>query len=160
LISVPPLPMIPAMAITLAQAIKNAIAAEHSAEKFYLRLAESVSDEKGRRILVDIARQERGHAATLEALAAKLVAGGLPERADALVHGIETAPAGDESEDLELSEALEIAMDAENSAILYYEALAATSSGEASTFFEQMGKEEEGHATSIRAMLADLGVDL
>jgi len=151
--------MIRGMSITLAQAIKNAIAAEHSAENFYLRLANSVTDDKGRRILAEIARQERGHAATLEALASKLVAGRLPERADALVQGIETAPAGNGSENLELTEALEIAMDAENSAILYYEALAATSTGEASTFFEQMGKDEEGHATTIRAMLAELGVE-
>jgi rubrerythrin len=145
------------MSITLAQAIKNAIAAEHAAEKFYIRLAAGCADEKGRKILTDIAAQERGHAATLEALAAKLVAGKLPERADALVHGIETAPAGAESENLGLAEALEIAIDAENSAILYYDALATTSTGEASAFFERMGKEEEGHAAAIRAMLAEAG---
>jgi len=145
------------MSITLAQAIKNAIAAEHAAEKFYIRLAAGCADEKGRKILTDIAAQERGHAATLEALAAQLVAGKLPERADALVHGIETAPAGAESENLGLAEALEIAIDAENSAILYYDALATTSTGEASAFFERMGKEEEGHAAAIRAMLAEAG---
>jgi rubrerythrin len=145
------------MSITLAQAIKNAIAAEHAAEKFYLRLAAGCADEKGRKLLTDIAAQERGHAATLEALAAKLVAGKLPERADDLVHGIETAPAGADSENLGLVEALEIAVDAENSAILYYDALATTSTGEASVFFERMGKEEEGHAAAIRALLASAG---
>jgi rubrerythrin len=145
------------MSITLAQAIKNAIAAEQSAEKFYLRLAAGCAEENGRAIFEGIAAQERGHAATLEALAAKLVAGQLPERADALVHGIETAPAGADAEDLDLVDALEIAIDAENSAILYYDALAATSTGEASAFFEQMGKEEEGHAAAIRAMLAEAG---
>jgi len=147
------------MSITLGQAIKNAIAAEQSAEKFYLRLAAGCADEKGRKILTDIAAQERGHAATLEKLAAKLVAGELPEHADALVHGIETAPAGDDSENLGLAEALEIAMDAENSAILYYDALATTSTGEASQFFERMGKEEEGHAAAIRALLEEVEED-
>ena len=48
-------------------------------------------------------------------------------------------------------------MDAENSAILYYDALATTSTGEASSFFEQMGKEEESHAVAIRALLAQIG---
>ncbi len=69
------------MSITLAQAIKNAIAAEHAAEQFYLRLADGCADEKGRAILRDIAAQERGHAAGLESMAARLVAGQLPERA-------------------------------------------------------------------------------
>ena len=145
-----------AMSITLAQAIKNAIAAEHAAEKFYLRLAAGCADEQGRALLTDIAAQERGHAATLESLAAKLVAGKLPERADALVHGIETAPAGSDADGLGLSQALEIAIEAENSAILYYDALATTSTGDASAFFERMGKEEEGHAAAIRTLLANL----
>jgi rubrerythrin len=145
------------MSITLAQAIRNAIAAERSAERFYLRLAEGCADDKGSSILTAIAAQERGHAATLEKLAAQLVAGWLPERPDALVDGIETAPAGEEADDLDLVHALEIAIDAENSAILYYDALASTSTGEASAFFAQMGKEEEGHADAIRAMLDDIG---
>jgi rubrerythrin len=145
------------MSITLAQAIKNAIAAEQSAEKFYLRLAAGCADERGRAILEGIAAQERSHAATLEALAGKLVAGRLPERADALVAGIETAPAGAEAENLEFTQALEIAIDAENSAILYYDALATTSTGEASAFFAQMGKEEESHAAAIRALLTEGG---
>jgi rubrerythrin len=144
------------MSITLGQAIKNAIAAEESAEKFYLDLAAGCAEEKGRVIFERIAAEEREHAVTLQSLAAKLVAGQLPERADALVHGIETAPAGSNRSDLKLVEALEIAIDAENSAILYYDALASTSSGEASTFFSQMREEEEGHASSIRDMLAQI----
>jgi rubrerythrin len=142
------------MSITLAQAIKNAIAAEHAAEQFYLRLADGCADEKGSAILRDIAAQERGHAATLEGLAVKLGAGELPERADDLVRGIETAPAGAHADGLAFAQALELAIEAENSAILYYDALATTSTGEASKFFEHMGKEEEGHAAAIRALLA------
>ncbi len=142
------------MSITLAQAIKNAIAAEHAAEQFYLRLADGCADEKGGAILRDIAAQERGHAATLEGLAVKLGAGKLPERADDLARGIETAPAAAHADGLAFSQALELAIEAENSAILYYDALATTSTGEASKFFEDMGKEEEGHAAAIRALLA------
>jgi len=144
------------MSITLAQAIRNAIAAEHAAEKFYLGLVAGCSDDKGRAILSNIAAQERQHAATLEEVAVRLVAGQLPERADALVRGIETSPAGASPEGLSLAEALEIAVDAENSAILYYDALASTASGEAATFFEHMGKEEEAHAEAIRLLLANM----
>src|SRR5512138_1186933 len=56
-------PMFLAMSITLAQAIKNAIVAEQSAEKFYLRLAAGCADEEGRRLLSRIAAQEHNHAA-------------------------------------------------------------------------------------------------
>ena len=145
------------MSITLAQAMKNAIAAEHAAEQFYLGLAESCADEKGRALLRDIAAQERSHAAGLEAMAQRLVNGQLPERADALVRGIETTPGAVGAEGLGLTEALELAIDAENSAILYYDALATTSTGDASAFFERMGKEEEGHAAAIRALLDGAG---
>jgi rubrerythrin len=58
------------MAITLAQAIRNAIAAEQAAEKFYLNMAQSAADEDVRRTLVGIATQEREHAAGLENMAA------------------------------------------------------------------------------------------
>jgi rubrerythrin len=145
------------MSITRAQAIKNAIAAEHAAEKFYLGMVAGCADDKGRAILTDIAAQERQHAAALEEVAGRLVAGQLPERADALVRGIESSPAGASPEGLSLVEALEIAVDAENSAILYYDALASTASGEAASFFEHMGKEEEAHAAAIRLLLQEMG---
>jgi rubrerythrin len=142
------------MSISLAQAIKNAIAAEEAAEKFYLRLAAECAQERDRDILKGIAAQERNHAVTLQTLAAKLVAGKLPERADDLIRGIETVPTSGEPENLRLAEALELAIDAENSAILYYDALASTSTGEASAFFNQMSQEEESHAAAIRSLLA------
>ena len=144
------------MSITLAQAIKNAIVAENAAEQFYLRLAQTCADEKGRALLRDIAAQEQGHASALEGVAVRLAAGQLPERADALVNRIESAPIGYNPEGLDLADALEIAVDAENSAILYYDALAATATGEAALFFEHMGKEEQAHAAAIRALLAEV----
>jgi rubrerythrin len=144
------------MSITLAQAIKNAIAAEQSAEEFYLHLAQVCAEPHGQAILMGIAAEERRHAAALQGVAERLVAGQLPARADALVKGIETSPAGLAAEGLELAEALEIALDAENSATLYYDALATTASGEAAAFFARMSQEEDGHARVIRGMLAGL----
>jgi rubrerythrin len=141
------------MSITLAQAVENAIAAEHAAEQFYLHLAQQCADENGRAILCNLAAQEREHAASLESMAARLVAGKLPERADELVRGIETAPAAASAAGLALVDALELALEAENSAILYYDALATTSTGDASQFFARVGKEEEAHAVAVRALL-------
>jgi rubrerythrin len=145
------------MSITLAQAIRNAIAAEKSAEQFYLRLARRCVNQTGRAILSDIAIQERHHAETLESLAVQMDAGQLPEYADSLVHGIETAPAGEAKGDLDYAEALDLAIEAEDSAVLYYEALAATASGDASLFFARMGKEEALHAAAIRALREKIG---
>lgn len=147
------------MAITLGQAIRNAIAAEQAAEKFYLTMAGSAGDESVRRALVGIAAQEREHATRLEAMAAALIQGDLPERADALVENIESSPAGARAVGMDMQRALEFAIEAENSAILYYDALADSCTGDASAFFEQVRRQEEAHAESIRGILrhAELG---
>ena len=94
------------MAITLGQAIRNAIAAEQAAEKFYLTMAGSAGDESVRRALVGIAAQEREHATRLEAMAAALIQGDLPERADALVENIESSPAGARAVGMDMQRAL------------------------------------------------------
>ena len=147
------------MAITLAQAIRNAIAAEQAAEKFYLSMAESAGSEDVRRILVAIAEQERGHATRLEEMAAALIKGVLPERADTLVKAIESSAAGAEAAGMDMRQALEFAIEAENSAILYYDALAGSCTGDASAFFELVGKQEEAHAEAIRGILRRAGAD-
>ena len=145
------------MAITLGQAIRNAIAAEQAAEEFYLAMAESAWDDDVRRVLVGIAAQEQEHATRLEAMAAALVLGDLPERADALVNTIEISPAGAASVRMDMEGALEFAIEAENSAILYYDALAGSCTGEASAFFEQVRMQEEAHADAIREILRQVG---
>ena len=144
------------MTIALAQALKNAIVAEQDAEKFYLGLAARCRDEKSREILRGIAAQERRHAATLDAASARLVAGELPEDAEALARHIESAPAGRSQAGLSLVEALRIAVDAEDSAYRYYGDLASTVGGELATFLEHMCKEEAAHAAAIRALLSEM----
>ena len=146
------------MAITLAQAIRNAIAAEQAAEKFYLDMAKSAADQDVRRTLVGIAAQEREHATRLESVATALVQGNLPERADSPVNCIENSPAGAGAGGMDMQEALQFAIEAENSAILYYDALAGSCTGDASMFFEMVGKHEEAHAETIRGILRVAGV--
>ena len=147
------------MAITLAQAIRNAIAAEQAADKFYLSMAGSARDEEGRRVLVGIAAQEQEHATRLEAMATALVQGDLPGSADALVNVIEISPAGAKAARMDMQQALEFALEAENSAVLYYDALASSCTGDASAFFAMVGKQEETHATAIREILSRRGLD-
>lgn len=147
------------MGITLAQAIRNAIAAEQAAEKFYLTMAKSAADEDVRRTLVGIAAQEQEHAKRLQDMAAALVQGSLPERADALVNCIESSAAGAGAAGMDMQQALQFAIEAENSAILYYDALAGSCVGDASAFFEMVGKQEEAHAEAIRGILQRAGID-
>jgi rubrerythrin len=54
---------------------------------------------------------------------------------------------------MDMQQALQFAIEAENSAILYYDALASSCIGDASAFFEMVGKQEQAHAESIREIL-------
>jgi rubrerythrin len=144
------------MSITLAQAIKNAIVAEHAAQKFYLQLAARCASKKTHKLLTYLAGKERGHATKLEGVANRLVAGQLPERAELPVQGIEGAPPEASAEGLGVAEALTLAIDAEDRAALYYQALASTATGEVAIFFEHLVKEEKNHAATLRALLAEV----
>jgi rubrerythrin len=95
----------------------------------------------------------------LQDMAAALVQGDLPERADTLVNAIEISPAGAEAAGMDMQQALEFAIEAENSAILYYDALASSCTGDASAFFQLVGKQEEAHAEAIRGILERAGAD-
>ena len=54
---------------------------------------------------------------------------------------------------LDALQALSIALEAEHSAILFYDALADTCSGEASAFFRGVMGDEERHAAHVSKML-------
>lgn len=141
------------MSIQLAQAIRNAIEGERAAEQFYLELAEAARDEETRAFLRAVAGEEREHAAGLELVGKQLVDGALPDRADMPVDGIERAPALAGARDLSFVEALTLALEAEESAALYYDGLASSCSGEVAAFFVSVRGMEERHAARIRSVL-------
>jgi rubrerythrin len=60
---------------------------------------------------------------------------------------------------MDMQGALEFAIEAENSAILYYDALADSCTGDASAFFQQVRMQEEAHAEAIRGILRQVGLD-
>ena len=141
------------MAITLAQAIRNAIEGERAAEKFYLKLAAAAREDGARAVLRQLAREELEHAEGLALVARRLVDGALPERADMPVAGIEDAPALVGADGLEFAEALAIAVEAEESAALYYDGLASSCTGAVAEFFGNVRGMEERHAERVRALL-------
>ena len=143
---------------TFEQAIRNAIEIERAAGRFYLRLLDKAGDPATRGFLQDMAAQEEDHAQRLEGLAAKLAAGELPASPDDQVHGVETAPGWACSDDvlLDLRNALTIAIEAENSAALYYDAMADAAAGAVAQFFRDLVETENGHARQLTAKLAEL----
>lgn len=141
------------MPTPLAQAIRNAIEAERAAARFYDALVGKADGAEARAFLRAMAEAERGHADELVRMAERLAAGELPARADTDVHGIETVPCWPDASGIDLAEAIELAIDAEQSASLYYDALADCSQGEVAQFFRRLVALEDGHAETLRATL-------
>jgi rubrerythrin len=142
------------MSVTLGQAIRNAIEAEESAERFYRRLQDHTKDSAARAFLDDMARQEREHAVLLIAVGNRLESAEFPDQADCRVDCIETAPAWNAVEGVDFDTALDVALEAENNAALYYDALGDSCSGEVRDFFAKLVRTEEQHAQLLRDVRA------
>lgn len=138
------------MTITLAQAIKNCIEVEHAAERYYRRLLQNTEDDEVHEFFTGMAEQEAEHAAWIAKLGEELEAGELPDRADTKVKSVERSPGWDAAEDVSLEEAVEIALEAENSAALYYDAMTDFTTGKVKDFFGKLCKTEEQHAEKLR----------
>ncbi|HEY3355953.1 MAG TPA: ferritin family protein [Polyangia bacterium] len=139
--------------LTLGQALRNAVETELAAERYYRRLAAHTTDPDARLFLLGMADEEHEHAAELERFGVT-VAVELPGRADPNVHLGETAPGWAHHEGTTLDQALRIALEAENNAALYYDALAGTATGAVADFFRRLVANEEDHAARLRAMIA------
>ncbi len=132
--------------VTLGQAIRNAIAVEKGAKKFYDRLVHNSKDPEVQAFFENIASQEQEHVDWITEMAEKLDAGDLPQRPDSKVHGVERAPGWCDVDDIDLAEAVSLALEAENSAALYYDAMSDMTQGAARDLFLKLTKIEEQHA--------------
>lgn len=137
--------------VTLGQAIRNAIAVEKGAKKFYDRLASSSKEPEVQAFFENMAAQEQEHANWISDVADRLDAGELPQRPDSKVHGVERAPGWCDVEDIQLSEAVSLALEAENSAALYYDAMSDMTEGVTRDLFLKLTKIEEQHAQALIA---------
>jgi rubrerythrin len=141
--------------VTWEQALRNAIAAERGAAHFYDRLRQRTRDGTARAFLARMVAVELAHAAKVEQLAAD---GGaeLPAQSDSFAAKVETAPGWDWVEDMDLGEALAAALESENSAYLFYDALADVLTGEAKSIFVELANEEREHAELVREQIKRL----
>jgi rubrerythrin len=144
------------MATSVGQAIRNAVEAERGSYRFYTFIAENTTDAEARKFLKEMAEQEKMHAEAVENLGKKLAGGQLPVSADDNVEVVETAPGWKFVEDISMAEALAIAREAEQSAILYYETLADCFPEPLKDFFAQIAKSEEDHLKTIEEKLGRL----
>ena len=142
------------MGIEFGQALRNAIEVENAAHEFYSRLAAATHDREARIFLEAIAEQEREHAACIVDLARRLGAGELPFKPDFNVEVVETSPDWQYHDNISIDEALLVALDNENSAATYYDALASSSDGDVRELFETLTRTEEEHARRIEAIQA------
>lgn len=141
--------------ITLAQAVRNCVEIERGAERYYRGLVESSEDEEVKAFFFEMAEQERQHAKWILDLGERLEAGKLPQRADAKIGSIEVAPGWSDVEGISLAQAVSIALEAENSAALYYDAMTDFTTGTVKELFEDLARTEEQHAEKLRAFQAE-----
>jgi rubrerythrin len=138
---------------SLVQAIRNAVAAEEAAAEFYSRLLSNTDDASARKFLERLVSEELDHARLIDERGRELVGSDLPTASDKFTELVETAPGWEHVEDVSLDEALQIALEAEQHACLYYTAVADAFQGSAAEFFEGLSRAEAEHAKRIQALL-------
>lgn len=139
------------------QAIRNAVEAEKAASRFYARLVHLARDDHTRAFLRAMSEQEQHHAEQVERLGRDLHSGPLPVQADSPIETVETAPAWDQAEQMDLARALDLALEAENHAALYYDAMSDFFQGTTAEFFRSLAKKELGHARGLIGIKHRLG---
>jgi rubrerythrin len=136
--------------LTKAQAIRNAIGAEEAAARFYQTLANTMDDADVRSFFESMEKMESEHARAIDEKAKAMGVLDMPEQAEAHVEMVETAPGWVYQADLTLDQAVAVAIESENHAALYYDAMSGFFDGELAEFFTQMARTEEQHAVMLR----------
>jgi rubrerythrin len=139
--------------VTIEQAIRNAVEAERAAARFYSLLGDSTEDPEAKLFLEQMHDDELKHAAAIEHLAQGITSRDLPAHAEEGYAVVETAPAWKYVDGIDYLSALRVALEAEQSAALYYGAVADAFMGEQKQFFEDLSLTEEKHAERVQQMI-------
>jgi rubrerythrin len=143
--------------IELKQAIRNAIEVELAAVRFYRRLAAIATTGATQNFLARMEAEEVKHVAALEKKANELVEGTLPASADRYIHHIETVPGWHAADNITLEEALRVALEAEQHAELYYDAMASSlGEGPVGDFLGGMARSEAQHVEALAGLIAQI----
>ena len=142
----------------ITQAFRNAVEAERAASRFYRQLVPKTTSPIAQAFFEDMASKEVQHADEIERRA-KECCEELPESASQNVDMVETLTEWLLVDEISFEEALDLAVEAERRAALYYASFAGMFSGSAAEFFVTLAKEEERHAIDL-AELRDSLVEL
>lgn len=140
------------MSLSIPQAIRNAVASEEAAAKFYRALAALDVDTGVRAFLEEMAAQEDRHAAAIEEAGKRLVGGELPTYADMKVESVEAAPDWKIADTITWEQAVQLARENEYNACLYYDSVADACPEPEASFFRQLAHTEEEHAHKLERM--------
>ena len=142
-------------ALTLAQAIRNAIGAEEAAAAFYKILSERLDDPEACGFLAGMSSDERGHADALRRLALTLTDEPLPAAAEPFYEQVELPPVSFFARDFDLQESYSLALSGEYRARDFYETLARDTEGSLNQLFETLAAAESQHAIRLRSLLGE-----
>ncbi len=140
-------------ALTLAQALRNAIGAEEAAAAFYQTLSERLEAPEAQEFLAKMAEDERSHAEALRALAKTLGSEPLPASAEPFYEQAELPAVSFFARDFDLCDSLHLALDGEHRAHDFYATLANDADGALTELFETLATAEQQHAARLRGLL-------
>jgi rubrerythrin len=136
-----------------AQAIRDAIAAELAAARFYDDLAARTDDARARQFLERMAEVEHVHGSEIAASGRRLVPEGLPDFPSEDAETIEVLPEWQEADGVTIDEALEIAAACERKAGSVYRSWAERMTGSVRAFFLLLTDAEAEHERMIDQVL-------
>lgn len=140
---------------TMAQAVRNAVKSKRAAGSFYQTLAADTKDLQARDFMNQIAAQESNHARVIERFGEDLGEGNLSTGADWNVETIETSPEWIYHKNITYEQALAIALENEQYAQLFYDALADSVEGSVSVFFRNIAYAEREHALRLKKVIEE-----
>ena len=138
------------MTMTLGQAVRNAAEVERAGAAFYRMLAERATTPAARAFFEKLSGDEVAHARVLEEQGRALGKDYDTHLTEACVQRLEVAPGWEWKEEISVEEAFQIALEAENNAALYYDAMADFTQGAVAEFFSRLARMEEEHAEVLR----------
>ncbi|MFH1464166.1 MAG: ferritin family protein [Pseudomonadota bacterium] len=144
--------------LTLAEALARSIEAERQGAAFYRMLAEIAREGDACRFLLDMAAEEEDHAAVLSALAEGRAYTPLDwERVLSLPDQQPDPDISAAEGELDLREAVELALEAERHSAYTYACVGAETEGETQELFTRLALTEQRHAEILERLLATLG---
>ncbi len=136
--------------MNLEEALRSAIEAELAAARFYAQLAQNTSDPRARDFLHSLVSEELDHAERVELLALTCANRALSFRPDRQIDRIETVPEWLAVDNITYEQAVDVALEAEVHASLFYRALADHAPDDMAKLLASFADTEDEHADSLR----------